>query len=220
MDRTVSNKSKSSITERLNRIAQSEGLVGLARRVISRGKNAFGIRRFYLYYYALRPDLPILPVKADVQFEVIDRLNEEAIAEVAGMVGATSTYQVMKDRLDRDELCYIATAGSKVVSYFWIRLAGQVNENRLTVYTLAPTDVYIHDAYTLPEYRGKNIYPAMKTIAGREAAAKYGKQRMISIIERNNQSSLKSTWKIGETYIGYIGWMKIFGKRFPFKINR
>jgi hypothetical protein len=220
MDTTATDKSKANIARRIINVMQSEGIEGVLHRVASRVNHVISLRRLYLYYYTLYPEMPIPPVKTAVQFQVIAPSDLATLYETASLYGAPTSYEVMQQRMNLGEFCYIGKVDGKVAAYVWFRISGLVQESGMTLYTLKPEDVYIHDAYTIQEQRGKNIYPAMKAIAGRDMAVKYNKKRMISIIERDNRSSLKSTAKLGETYFGWIGWLKIFKKRYPFRLKR
>jgi hypothetical protein len=84
---------------------------------------------------------------------------------------------------------------------------------------LRPGEIYIHDAYTIPQMRGQNIYPLLKAFGSRELGQRYGAKSVLSYVKMRNHASLNASRKLGGKKVGWFGYFRIFGKNVPLVVR-
>lgn len=208
-----------SLWNRILHIVRTEGPRGFARRVAERGKDSIHWMYCYLLSYSLDSGAALPQAQVDFQLESLSPDDPGALRELVQIYRVPAEEQKILDRLENDELCFLAKVDGRIVGYVWIRHTGTVKEYNETLFTLAPDEVYYHDAYVLPEMRAKNIYTTMKALTGQIMAQRYGKRRAISFVRYDNHSSLGASRKLGAQRVGRIGYLKLFGKRHRYLIR-
>ena len=102
--------------------------------------------------------------------------------------------------------------GAHLVNYAWYALESIEAEHSFGAgLKLPPDTVYMYKAYTVPEYRGRQIHGAALSRAA-ERLRQRGIGRMIAIVEFGNRASLRSHQKLGFRGVGRllrVGWRSI-----------
>jgi hypothetical protein len=174
----------------------------------------------YLMVYPLDSESAMTP---QVPIEVVQVMPEDTRLrqELADFSVNTSwfkpetVHRLIADFFEQGDLCFIGRTGGQIVSRVWITV-----DHPFTVYSkdhpvpLRPDQVYYYDAYTAPEFRGKNIYHYIKVVTSRLLRERYGKRYAISYIEAKNTSSLNAQKKIGTSRAHKAGFVRLLGRKF------
>jgi hypothetical protein len=131
--------------------------------------------------------------RIETSFETLngDSPNRKLIEEVQGE-------RLTKIRFGRDEVCFVAKHEGHVVSYVWgSRGKVDVDEIMMAV-DIAPTDIYLYDAFTIEPFRGQNLYPSVLQRA-LEFGGKLDLVRSIIFVEARNMPSIRGVTKAGFT---------------------
>lgn len=117
---------------------------------------------------------------------------------------------VVCSRLQEGQKCCIAVRGDKIVSYCWMTQErthiGEIKRN----VKLGKKNIYFYDCYTIPEERGKGIYPSLLLRAS-QSAFHEGFKRALIFSESSNLFSQKGISKAGFQLIGKIVFSRILG---------
>ncbi|MDY6855643.1 MAG: GNAT family N-acetyltransferase [Thermodesulfobacteriota bacterium] len=120
---------------------------------------------------------------------------------------------VFRDRFHRGDICCVAKSGGKIVSYCWISLNSAHIEEIDRNINLKKNEIYLYDAFTEPEFRGKSIFPRVLT-----DILKYGKRQgyHMSLIFAlsSNHPSLRAIKKAGFTRFQSVYFISIYNKTF------
>lgn len=107
----------------------------------------------------------------------------------------------------------MAVDQSRIVAYCWVSFTetevGEIDR----VIKVKNKELYIYDAFTLPDYRGKNLYPYILTYI-----CQYGKEkgytRALIFVLRENTPSKQGIEKAGFKQFQVIKYSRIFGLSF------
>ena len=100
---------------------------------------------------------------------------------------------------------------SQLAAYYW---TAEAKDNPLwhdKIY-VEPNSVLGLDAFTLPEYRGKNAFPFLKSIAIRNTVLEGNYDYFYSVVESSNKASIRANEKLGLTVAGYNYLIKLYGR--------
>ena len=102
------------------------------------------------------------------------------------------------ERLQSDrDFCFAAFHGDRLVNYSWFALDAIEPEHSFGAGLKLPRDaVYLYKAYTVPDYRGRQIHGAALSRAV-EHFCQCGAARMIAIVDFANRASLRSHMRLG-----------------------
>jgi hypothetical protein len=196
------------------RVMQAEGFGGLFRRVGEVWRRNFGYTSHYLLMMPISQDTPLLSIQDDVTVQQVTPDDITAVRELVEIYGVPASEEGILKRLRQPgELCFAGRVDGKIVTYGWFLHSGEVKEFGDTLLRLEPDEVYCHDVYTVPEQRGKKIYPAMKALISRRLAQRYGKTKIIGYVVLGNTASLYASKKLGELHIGWLNYVKVFKKK-------
>jgi len=210
---------KASIPARLTNVVRKEGVRGLVRYVLNRRKYIFWMNKSYLLSYPLSVDMPIPQTEMELKVERVTLEDQDVIRELVEMYQFPTRVESLEKRMRQGKLCYVGRVNGKIVGYVWVHLQGPVQEYERTIIRLKKDEVYNHDAYVIPQLRGKKLYPALKAQAGRLIAQEFRKTKMISYVLFTNTASYNASRKLGVQRIGYFGYYKLFGRRFHYLIR-
>lgn len=213
-----------SFLDRISRIARTEGLRGMSRRLLGKAREAVGIELGYILVDSLVPETPVPGPKVNVQVQQLKANDTPAVQDLSRLYeqeyGVISAEKGILERLGRGELCYFSRVEGQVSGHLWIRVSGPAaNDYPEIKFFLQPDEVYYHDVYVAPDQRGKNICPAMKAASGREMAERLGKTQSVAVVLSTNHSSLNAFRKFGSKRVGVIGYLKLFGAKHPFMFS-
>ena len=113
-------------------------------------------------------------------------------------------------RLDRDEQFWTAQLDNRIVSYCWAtRDPVEIGEIRCRIHPRVD-EIYFYDAFTFPEYRGRNLYPALLQRM-LEHSREVGLRRALIFVLSDNMASIRGVEKAGfkefqrVTYCTFLG---------------
>jgi GNAT superfamily N-acetyltransferase len=112
------------------------------------------------------------------------------------------------DRLNGNNWCFVARHAGEMISTCWATIHRARFPHLFCEIKLAQDEVYVYDAFTRPDFRGKSVLPAMiaKAILYFRAA-RY--QRIVSAVVPESKSMLQSGEKVGFETFGIIRCIKI-----------
>jgi len=118
------------------------------------------------------------------------------------------------EALARGDRCYGALDGDVIASYGWY-------STRPTAVTAIADDVFLHfdsayaymyRGYTLSAYRGKRLH-GIGMARALDAYVRDGEKGLVSCVELNNFSSLRSCYRLGYRDFGTLFCVKVAGQR-------
>jgi hypothetical protein len=207
------------LRQRAMTILQTEGLAGLAKRVVKR----LSPLHYSSYIVALSLNHSIHAPLPDVDVEIrqiraTDDDDLEALAEVDEW--GKSKAQIL-ELLAEGHQCYVATFQGQIVSSNWWVLNGEYHDREINhKFKLAANEVYMHSGFTIPAFRGSRIIPYLLAQVNRDVACALGKTRALGRTWVNNKAMLLSLAKLGATRVGQAGFVEVLGIRFHYLWGR
>ena len=181
---------------------------------------AFGIRAIQrvidvkllraMYLTAVAPIFAAVPVDLTAGFldrETLRRLSAHAKYDLSpGFLDAA---------LSKGDECYAIMDGVRLAAYGWYARTPTKISDDLEVHFDAAY-VYMYKGLTFDAYRGRRLHAIGK--AGALAAYQArGYKGLVSYVDSDNLSSLKSNYRTGCVDIGRIGAIRMFGKDLTFR---
>lgn len=212
---TAKTQPSPSFLRRTLRVARTEGARGIARRFTARLRRHFRWVYGYLILQHLEGEAPVLPPVDGLRIERLGPGDRQAIEELAPFFEDIYGPEALLARLVKNEHCYLARVDGRLAGCLWVQYSGPVREFGRVLFELAPGEMYLKDAFVHPDMRGRNIYPMMMVASAREMAAE-GKKTAMAFVRWKNRSSINASRKMSARRAGAIGYLRIFGRRFPF----
>ena len=125
------------------------------------------------------------------------------------------TREFVQTAIDRGDLAFGAFDGPALVSYVWRTFTSAPHADNLWVRVNRPY-CYAYNSFTLPRYRGQRIGPATHIFSDVEMF-KLGFANRAGFVALGNTASLAMGKHMGTKPIGYAGYLKWFGRVFPFR---
>lgn len=143
-----------------------------------------------------RPALAALP-----NFFAAPTADIDLLAQLAHLAHAE-----VRRRLDQGHRPYIAWLGEQPTAYGWVATqTAEIGELDLTI-SLSPSQRYLWDFATLPEWRGRGIYPhLLQAILAAESAEA---ERFWIIAAPENRASSAGIAKAGFTSIAHLSFQR------------
>ncbi len=105
------------------------------------------------------------------------------------------------------DFCFAAFHGDRLANYAWYAVEKIEPEHSFGAGLKLPPDaVYLYKAYTVPEFRGRQIHGAALSRAA-EHFRQRGLSQMIAIVDFANRASLRSHAKLGFRAAGRFFWI-------------
>jgi ribosomal protein S18 acetylase RimI-like enzyme len=155
---------------------------------------------------------PLFP-DCEARLAVAYRVLDAAAWTIQPYTSHLSERNLFQERLKRGEQFWTAQHEERIVSYCWAtRDPVEIGEVRCMV---SPRDdeVYLYDAFTFPEYRGHNLYPALlQRIL--EHSGQQGLRRALIFVLSDNMASIRGVQKAGfrefqrVTYCNFLGFSR------------
>lgn len=169
------------------------------RKLLSRGR---------LNLFSFKLSRPILEIKTgeDAEYSFLNTKSREKAEGLTSLVGK----EIVNTRFNRGEICGVARLNSEVVSYCWVAFQqAEVGEINRTI-KLRNNELYLYDAFTLPDYRGRGLFPALLTaILGFAKSQGYSRALIFSL--RENRPSVRGIEKAGFSLFQSIYFFKSLG---------
>jgi len=154
----------------------------------------------------LKLDRPIPNVPAHVPI-VIDLLNPNAVDELAAFCDRVHYRSLaaseIRSRLNQGHLCFVARHNGQIIHFSWAAFDScYVEEVGLRIH-LAPSEGYVYDMYTSPEFRSKGVARARIgwTLTYLRNA---GYKRVYSFVLPGNIASQRASKDLGFTTDGWL----------------
>jgi RimJ/RimL family protein N-acetyltransferase len=112
----------------------------------------------------------------------------------------------------RGDWCYGIFDGAAIASYGWYATEPVPGLDGFWI-TFSPDYLYMHQGFTLPVHRGRQLHAYGMAHAAVAAAAK-GYRGLISFVEVRNEPSLRSVARLGFRTFGTCWSMRILARRF------
>jgi GNAT superfamily N-acetyltransferase len=174
-----------------------------------RSRLTFG--NLVLFSFNLKKKMP--DVKEGIPTEI------EFISDMSFLKTEDSTtrghinFDIFKYRFNCGDICCVAKFEGKIVSYCWISLNGGYIEEIDRNINLKNNEIYLYDAFTESEFRGKSIFPCILT-----AILKYGRQKgyhkSLIFALSSNHPSLRAIKKAGFGRFQSVYFVSIYNKTF------
>jgi len=119
--------------------------------------------------------------------------------------------------LAKGDRCYAILSGGILASYGWYSRQETAVTEELTLH-FSPEWVYMYNGYTRPEFRGQRLHAIGMARAMMEYAQE-GCRGVVSFVEANNFSSLRSCYRMGYVKAGTIHALKL-GRRYLIHVGR
>jgi len=119
--------------------------------------------------------------------------------------------------LGKGDRCYAILSGDLLASYGWYSRQETPITEELTL-CFSPEWVYMYRGFTRPEYRGQRLHAIGMARAMMEYARE-GCRGVVSYVEANNSSSLRSCYRMGYVKAGTILALKL-GRRHLIHVGR
>lgn len=164
-----------------------------------------------------RASLPDCTARIEVDYHVLDADAWRQQRHTDHMTDR----RLFQARLERGEQFWTAQLDDKIVAYCWATDAPvEIGEVRRVVRP-RKGEIYLYDAFTFPQYRGQNLYPALlhRILA---QSGQQGVPRALIFVMDDNAASIRGVQKAGFrefqriTYCNFLGFGRyVYRPRLP-----
>lgn len=116
---------------------------------------------------------------------------------------------------ERGDLAFGAFDGPELVALVWRTLAAAPHIDGLSVRVNRPYN-YVYKSFTRPSHRGQHLGPTLILYSDLKLL-KLGYTHRAGFIDTWNLASLATGKHMGSRFLGYAGYVKWFGRYFPFR---
>ena len=151
-------------------------------------------------------ELPTCEARLDVAYRVLDTAAWSRQPHTSHITDRS----LFQARLRRYEEFWTAQQDDKIVSYCWAtREPVEIGEVRRLI-SPRSNEVYLYDAFTFPEYRGQNLYPALlqRILAH---SRQQGLHRALIFVLSDNVPSIRGVLKAGFREFQRVTYCNILG---------
>jgi hypothetical protein len=121
----------------------------------------------------------------------------------------------MKARLQRGDLCFVASVGDRLAHYSWTQFAGQHEIRDVgQEFTIAPNEAWIYHCRTAAWARGRGIYPFV-LVRIEKLCATRGCSSVWIYTDTENTASQRGILKAGFSLYKQLTALCLFGRNFP-----
>ena len=139
-----------------------------------------------------------------------DFLDRETLRRMTADVKYDVTPEFLDEALAKGDECYAILDGDQPAAYGWYAHSPTRMSDGLLV-RFDPAYVYMYKGLTLDAYRGRRLHAIAMTRALAACKAK-GFKGLVSYIEADNLTSLKSAHRMGYVDFGWVFIFKIMGR--------
>jgi GNAT superfamily N-acetyltransferase len=216
MNSTQKASTSGQFSQRALRTLSSQGLAGMAQRIVSRLKHKPHLKDGYVLVVCLKDMVQAPPPTIDLELKELSGAHEDDIQALAKLGIYRQSKADILQYLADGWRCYLAKYKGQVVGYYWTS-SGEFYDYALNRrFQLADDEEFQLGAYVLPEFRGQGILPYLIAETAHARAQRHPGLRAVVFIDVNNKSSLRSTHKIGYTIVGRVGFVELFCIRFHY----
>jgi GNAT superfamily N-acetyltransferase len=103
-----------------------------------------------------------LPAPCEARLPVIfQQLEEDEIDALATAMQRPGASQMVQERLAGNRRCFVLKHDEQIVTYGWVTHGPEGVGELERRFNLLPTEAYIWDCVTLPQWRGQRLYSAL-----------------------------------------------------------
>jgi GNAT superfamily N-acetyltransferase len=194
-------------------VLRREGLAGMVRRIFERLRRRPQQFQTFVVRWTLA-ESPDVQAAIDVTVKPLSPDAEELDALLAVWPWARSRDDIRRRLADRR--CYIALHRDRVAAWIWIS-DDLVDDHSQREFELGEDEVYFRDAFTLAEFRGKSVLPALMAWASRDLTRSLGKSIAWSLVSVSNVPPLRILARYADRRlaerVGVAGFVEVFGIR-------
>jgi hypothetical protein len=118
--------------------------------------------------------------------------------------------------LARGDVCAAVFEGDRIVAYTWVSFCRAPHVDGIWVEFRKPYR-YGYKAFVRPDCRGQRLSPSLALFSD-ALCIERGFSRTVAFVETHNYASIKSSWRQeGREFVGFAGYLKLFGRVFPFR---
>ena len=150
-----------------------------------------------------------IPFEQSVEDLEVVVLREEQLSGMPPRPGKGNTPENLQRRMDDGNLCVAALVNGTIVAYCWASF--EMMDFKAYKVALEECEAYLSDAYTVPQFRGKNLAGHLRCRLYRELEQR-GRERFFSITLCCNKPALRLTQKLQSrvvdsgTVLSVAGW--------------
>lgn len=156
----------------------------------------------YLFHFDLRGPVPAFRAEVPVEMKAATAAEVEEAARLTS-VDRRATF---RRRLDDGMACYLARIGGRIVAYNWTWVRS--GREGMDAIVLRPGEIYTHDAFTVPDLRGRKIHTETLAFILRAAQAQ-GYLDAFTMVSVLNRRSRKTQTRLGWRLSGRVLRVKI-----------
>ena len=168
-------------------------------------------RRAIMLERLLDRPIPKLTARIPIDISLCKRDEAQACVEHDEYIDA----QEFQHQLDVGHWYAMARYEGRFVYTRWVAPPNTTIRCLLREIRLADDEAYLYASYVSPDFRGKNIHPAV-TSQVFQYLQNAGCRRVVTLIEPENTSSLRADNKLGYQSFGRMGYIKIGPRRWDF----
>jgi len=139
--------------------------------------------------------------------------SDEELRTAAQEMPNQLTPQFVDAAIARGDACLAAFLDGKMVAFSWRSYSVAPHVEGIWVRFKAPYR-YGYKSFTLPQYRGKHLLDLRR---GDPYCRERGADRSIGFIASHNLESLQRSKRITNEFIGYAGYVRLFGRYWFFR---
>ncbi len=162
-----------------------------------------------LYFYPLDRRKSPVEDQDNVTVSFIDKTSTE---EDIGPLSSLLDPFLIRDRLVKGEICCATFRNREVLSLCWMTFHEKEVGELERLVRPAEGDIYLYQAYTVPKFRGKNLYVILLTHII-QFAKERGYKRLLIFSLAHNRFSRKGIAKAGFSHFQTIFFFRFFKRR-------
>jgi GNAT superfamily N-acetyltransferase len=161
-------------------------------------------RRVLLMERALDQPIPEITARVPTVFNL---LKGTEVSEYVRFRPDSNPSEI-HSRLNQRHWCFVARHKGRIVHACWGTTSQASIDYLARRIQLAPGEVYTYDSFTLPQFRGLNIAPAIRVQVLRYFRDA-GLRRVISYVLPENKASIHALEKVGYQPFAMMGWVRL-----------
>jgi hypothetical protein len=195
------------LNDRIRKNLEHFGIRETIYDVFLRGINCVVFFKVFKAMSLERVDPEYLIIEPPFEWRQLDRMELE---EFAHRPEYDMPQEFLDSAIEKGDECFGVVVDDVLASYGWYsRQPTETSDDLIVSFNSAY--VYMYKGFTHPQYRGQRLHAIGMNLALREYLNR-GCRGLVSYVESNNFSSLKSVYRLGYRGIGSIAAWKVFGQ--------
>lgn len=152
----------------------------------------------FIYYETILYHLDLRPAAGhNINADVKVTMDQLKAADYQAMIGIKKpdNPKFLEERMSNGEQCFVAKYNEHICCYIWIAPGERFVEHESCRIEVLKDQAYIHDCYTVDQYRGKNIFPhLLSRVCG--LLKEKGFTQAVAVVYNDNYPSRQSFEKL------------------------